>query len=230
MLQEENKTNIPYSNDYELSELKNLLLNQVIQSKKIITFCTQITFVTGRKLNDILRNRCSRLKEIINIFDTQIEYEDKLILKHRNVEQLNILIKELSDTLMTTTETELNLGVKTRDLEYSQHEFKMMQNHFDSLKKKYDVLKLDLKTAKETIKDFQWKQKHDLKELVSTKKIKEQMENKVNGLTEGLNFIQENSESLDYQNKLKNTIFILIRENKQLKNQLCLTGLSDQSP
>ena len=130
---------------------------------------------------------------------------------------------------MTTTETELNLGVRTRDLEYSQHEFKMMQNHFDALTKKYDQCKLDLKTAKETIKDFQWRQKQDLKELVSTRKIKDQMEHKVNGLTEGLNFIQENSEFVDQANKLKNTIFILMRENKELKSQLYQSGLSSQN-
>jgi hypothetical protein len=151
-------------------------------------------------------------------------------LKHRNIEQLNFLIKELSDTLMTTTETELNLGMKTRDFEYSQHESKMMQNHFENLTKKFETAKLDLKVAKETIKDFKWRQKEDLRELVNTRKIKDQMENKVNGLTEGLNFIQENSEHLDTANKLKNTIFILTRENKQLKSQLYQFGLSSQSP
>ena len=146
------------------------------------------------------------------------------------MEQLNFLINELSDTLVTTVDTELKFGVKTRDLEYSQHEYKLLQGHFDALNKKYEQLKLDLKTSKETIKDMQWKQKDSLKDLVATRKANEQMEMKIHGLTEGLNFIQENSEFVDQENKLKNTIFILMRENKQLKNQLHLAAQSSLNP
>lgn len=89
----------------------------------------------GSRLNDLLKLRCQKLKQIINLFETRVQYEDKLILKHRNVEQLNFLLNQLSDTVMSTTETELNLGMKARDLEYSQHEFKMLHSHFDNLQK-----------------------------------------------------------------------------------------------
>lgn len=95
---------------------------------------------------------------------------------------------------------------------------------------KYDILRKDLQTAKVSMKDMNYRQKESLRDLVSTRKIKEHMEMKVQGLTEGLNFIQENSEFVDRENKLKNTIFILTRENKELMNQLNPTGLSSQSP
>lgn len=195
--------------------MKRILLAQILESKR---------------LNTVLRTRCGKLKEILTTFETQIQHEDKIVLKHRNVEQLNFLLKELSDTVMSTTETELTLGMKARDLEYSQHEFKMLQSHFDALNKKYEVLKHDLRTSKSTIKDMQYQQKDNLREMVATRKAKEHMEMKVHGLTEGLNFIQENSEFVDRENKLKNTIFILMRENKQLKNQLDLIARSSQSP
>jgi hypothetical protein len=79
---------------------------------------------------------------MVNIFEVQIQYEDKthlthnplILLKQRNIEQLNVLVNDLTSSLMSTTETELKLGMRTRDLEYSQHEFKMLQSHFDALK------------------------------------------------------------------------------------------------
>lgn len=97
-------------------------------------------------------------------------------------------------------------------------------------KNKYDVMKNDLKAAKVTIKDMQYRAKDNLKDFVATRKAKEHMEAKVQGLTEGLNFIQENSEFIDQDNKLKNTIFILMREIKELKNQQYPVVLSNQSP
>ena len=167
---------------------------------------------------------------MLTIFETQIHNEDRIVLKHRNVEQLHFLMNTLSDTLMTTTDTELNLGMKTRDLEYSQHEFKMLKCHYEHLQKNFDAMKLELQNSKLTIKDMQYREKDSLKDLVTIRKANKQMEVRTQGLTDGLNFIQENSEFVDQENKLKNTIFILMRENKQLKSQLYQAGLSDHNP
>jgi hypothetical protein len=94
----------------------------------------------------------------------------------------------------------------------------------------FDTLKLELQNSKLTIKEMQYREKENLKDLVNIRKENKQMEVKMQGLTDGLNFIQENSEFVDLENKLKNTIFILMRENKQLKSQLYQAGLSDHNP
>jgi hypothetical protein len=94
----------------------------------------------------------------------------------------------------------------------------------------FDTLKLELQNSKLTIKEMQYREKENLKDLVNIRKENKQMEMKMQGLTDGLNFIQENSEFVDLENKLKKTIFILMRENKQLKSQLYQAGLSDHNP
>ena len=101
-------------------------------------------------------------------------------------------------------------------------------------KNKFDILKFDLKSAKESIKDLQYQNKETLKDFIVTRKAKQDMEVKVQGLTEGLSIIQEQADFVDKENKLKNTIFILMRENKQLKKQidnlLNPSGTSGRSP
>ena len=91
------------------------------------------------------------------------------------------------------------------------------------------VVKQDLKKSKEKIKDLMWKQKDSLRNFTATDKARQHLEIKVQGLTDGLTMIEENAEPVDQENKLKNIIFILIRENKELKNQLHLIELSSQN-
>ena len=101
-------------------------------------------------------------------------------------------------------------------------------------KNKFEVLKLDLRTAKESIKELQYQNKDTMRDFIATRKVKQEMEAKVQGLTEGLNLIQEQSDYVDKENKLKNKIFILMRENKKLKKQidnlLNPSGTSGRSP
>ena len=91
------------------------------------------------------------------------------------------------------------------------------------------VVKQDLKKSKEKIKDLMRKQKDSLRDFTTTDKARQHLEIKVQGLTDGLTMIEENAEPVDQENKLKNIIFILIRENKELKNQLHLIELSSQN-
>lgn len=74
--------------------------------------------------------RCDKAKEVIDIYETNISFEDQIVLKNRDVEKLNTLIKQLSNTVKSTTETELILGATTRELEYVRHQFSMLKNQF----------------------------------------------------------------------------------------------------
>lgn len=61
---------------------------------------------------------CDKLKEIIDIYEVNIAFEDQVVLKQWDIEKLNILIKELSNSIKSTSETELILGATSRELEY----------------------------------------------------------------------------------------------------------------
>lgn len=214
MMNEENKTNLPYHSNKDLADLRKLLVKQSIE---------------GQKLNALLKSRCAKIKEMITIYKIQILDKDNIILKPKNVNQLNYLIHELTETLMQRAEDEISLGMKTRDLEYAQHETKMVQGELEALQRKFHILKQDIKFSKGKIIDMKWTQKDDLRNLVSAKKENQHMEAKIQGLTEGLNCIEEEFQ-LDEEKKLKNIIFILLRENKLLKKQLHQVGQSGLSP
>ena len=70
------------------------------------------------ELNQMLTARCDKLKEIIDIYEVNIAFEDQVVLKQRDIEKLNILIKELSNSIKSTSETELILGATSWELEY----------------------------------------------------------------------------------------------------------------
>jgi hypothetical protein len=58
----------------------------------------------------MLSLRCDKVKEIIDLFETNIMFEDKVVLKNRDIEKLNALVKQLGNTIKQTSETELILG------------------------------------------------------------------------------------------------------------------------
>jgi len=130
MLGEEKKTNLNYNSQKDLDSLKKLLLKQVIDNEK---------------LKELLKSRCFKLKEMISIYEVNIITKDQIILKQKNVNELNWLIHELTETLIKRSEDEISLGMKTRDLEYAQHETKIIQGHLNSLKRNFHILKKDVK-------------------------------------------------------------------------------------
>lgn len=85
MLGEEKKTNLYFNNQKDLNQLKKLLLKQSIENDK---------------LNKLLKSRCYKLKEMISIYTVNVITKDKIILKQKNVNELNWLIHELTETLM----------------------------------------------------------------------------------------------------------------------------------
>ena len=74
--------------------------------------------------------RCDKMKEIIDTYEININFESMIVLKSRDVEKLNFLIKELANSIKTTTETELILGATSRELEYVRHQFSMLWNQY----------------------------------------------------------------------------------------------------
>lgn len=58
----------------------------------------------------MLSLRCDKVKEIIDLFETNIAFEDKVVLKNWDIEKLNQLVKQLGNTIKQTAENELILG------------------------------------------------------------------------------------------------------------------------
>lgn len=185
--------------------------------------------VESQRLNDLLKKRWAKVKEMISIYNIQILDKDNIVLKPKNVNELNYLIHELTETLMKRSEDEISLGLKTRDLEYAQHKTKMVQGELEALQKKFQILKQSTKFSKEKISDLQYTHKDNLKELISVQKEKSHKEGQLKGLLEGLDCIEEEFQ-FDEEHKLKNIIFILMRENKSLRKQLDQAEQSGQNP
>lgn len=58
---------------------------------------------------------------MLDIFDTHIQFNELLVLKQKDVERLNTLLKTLSETLVEASENEIALSMKSRAYEKSQH-------------------------------------------------------------------------------------------------------------
>ena len=84
--------------EQDLPAIKSTLLKQIMQ--------TNTQFET-------LEARCEQLKQILNVFSASIQYNDVLFLKQTDVAKLNDLMKKLSETISTTSRTEIE--VKIRD-------------------------------------------------------------------------------------------------------------------
>jgi hypothetical protein len=54
-------------------------------------------------LNETLQRRNQRMNEIINVFETRIEYEENICLKEADITDLKKLIKSLTSTVVTTS-------------------------------------------------------------------------------------------------------------------------------
>lgn len=98
--------NLESNSKVESQDAKSVLLKAIIRADE---------------LNAMLCLRCDKVKEIIDIFEINIAFEDQVVLKSRDIEKLNHLIKQLSNTIKQTSETELILGATQRELEYSRH-------------------------------------------------------------------------------------------------------------
>lgn len=82
-----------------LSDVKQLLVVQIYNTMKI---------------NQTLQNRCCTMREMIDMFDTRVQFDDNLVLKEKDINKLTRFIKDLSTTLKETSQTEVELGMKQR--------------------------------------------------------------------------------------------------------------------
>ncbi len=117
-LEEEKNMDQPFNNKIELNELKKTLLKQIIEANE---------------LNSMLAQWCDKVKDIIDLFDVRIEFEDRIILKNWDVEKLNQLVKHLSNMIKTTSETEIAFGATTRELEYSRHQLSVLWSEHEQV-------------------------------------------------------------------------------------------------
>lgn len=82
------------SSQEDLLTIKAILLKQITQ---------------GNMMYETLVARCQRIKEILNIFTSSIQLNNMLFLKEIEVSKLNNLMKTLSDTIISTSKTEIEV-------------------------------------------------------------------------------------------------------------------------
>lgn len=63
-----------YNTKMEAQDAKQVLIKSIIRCED---------------LNDMLSLRCDKVKEIIDLFETNIAFEDKVVLKNWDIEKLN---------------------------------------------------------------------------------------------------------------------------------------------
>eukprot|EP00347_Sterkiella_histriomuscorum_P018638 403344755 len=109
----------------EIKKFKLLLMKEIEESKY---------------LNEVLTRRIQRVKEILNVFEIRIEFDENLCLKQADVEDLRKLVQQLISQISNTSLTELNLRMKERELLALKSEHNSVKHKFDILQKERNFL------------------------------------------------------------------------------------------
>jgi len=60
--------------------------------------------------NHLLKQRADYIKQVLSTFKISIMFDDQLIMKQNEVDKLNELLMKLSDTLISTSKTEIEVN------------------------------------------------------------------------------------------------------------------------
>ena len=174
------------------------------------------------KLRDILSNRCNLLKQFLGIIEMKIQFDDKHQFKENEVRSLKNLIKTLSESLTSTTKTEIELGLRGRELDKVNHEMSILKKVHIQDKQRIIFLEGEvcrLKTSLEIMQDL------DRKSLNVTIQEKE----KSSSLNKRLDTLEKNMvllkgsdtgiKSSDFNQKVKNSLNALMYLNQELRTK-----------
>ena len=72
---------------------------------------------------------------MLDIYQANIQFDDMLFLKEKDVNRMNEHIKALTDSLINTSRTELLLNERTRELARTKHDLAIIRSKHDVLEK-----------------------------------------------------------------------------------------------
>jgi archaellum component FlaC len=93
---------------------------------------------------EMLNHRCDKVKDIVDLYESKIQYDDLLCLKDKDVDKLNEHITSLTDSLKYISTTELQLNEKNRELTKLQHEFSFLKSKCETLTKQNNIFSNEL--------------------------------------------------------------------------------------
>ena len=196
------------SEEEDISKVKSLLLRQ-------------LTLIENNQR--LLTYRCGKVKEIIDLFQVNVQADDMIFLKQNDIIKMNNLIKKLSDTLENTSRVEIEHGIKIRELDKTRHEFSLITKQHAHLRNRNQHLEQELKEYKETVTILEDLEKRNLKISILEKNKSEGMARRLDSLEKGILFLKQTEKGgrqMDITPKLKNILNNLMKENQELRKEL----------
>ena len=77
---------------------------------------------------------------MLDLYGARIQFDDMLFLKEKDVSRMNEHIKALTESIMSTSQTELLLNEKLRENAKLKHDNSQLKSKCDSLEKQNSTL------------------------------------------------------------------------------------------
>ena len=104
----------------DIHELKRMLMQLISETQT---------------LYETLHLRSNKLREVVDLYQSNVQFDDMLFLKEKDLNRMNQHIKHLTDTLVSTSKNELVLNEKLREITRLRHELSSTKNKYDFLNK-----------------------------------------------------------------------------------------------
>ena len=185
----------------ETEDLKTLLkkiVNQELQSLK--------------QLND----RCHILSKMVKVFEISSSFSEK------DAHDLMSLLDQMAKTVINTSETEIELGIKTRLAEKKNLEASAFRKNYEILHKRSFQSEQELKELREKIKNLQEENIKQLKITENERHRFSESKSKIQTLENSL-WVLANSNNNSPQDsilKLKGAIHALLRDAYDYKKEI----------
>ena len=141
------------SNLMRADTLMNFRLNEntdTVELKRVL-----LTLISDtQQTQEILVQRCAKLREMLDLYEARIQFDDMLFLKEKDVQRMNEHIKHLTDSLVTASKNELLLNEKLREMAKCKHDFAMTKSRNDFLEKQNLKLNQEIKDSKQTMSNM----------------------------------------------------------------------------
>lgn len=72
---------------------------------------------------------------MVDIFELNVQFDQFIFLKDKDITRMNEYIKKLSDSIMDMSKTELRYNEKIREMARLKHDYSILQNRNEMLEK-----------------------------------------------------------------------------------------------
>jgi len=216
------------SNMMKSDSVLNFRLNEnsdVLELKRALLFLVAET----QQTHDQLVNRCNKVREMLDLYEARVQFDDMLFLKEKDVQRMNEHIKHLTDSLVHASKNELlyfffsfsRLNEKLREHARLKHDLAQLRSRNEQLEKGVQQVQAEHKDLKRQLAAMKEEEMLARKQRVQDQNSLQALGRKVEVLERGLE-VYVGAQAADVDNKLKNTVSYLVRENQELKKE-CAT-------